>query len=114
MSQIDIEKLRDKAINDTEKIGDAPFNQGGITSNVVTSPEVLYPKIITSLLYIVGMVAVLALLYGGFLYITAGGEAEKAEKGKKVIIGSVIGLALIASAFVIYNTIIQGLQTGRV
>lgn len=115
MATINIEDLRSKATQSGgEKFGEFPFDKNGIISGQVSSPETLYPKIILGLLYVVATVAVLSLLYGGFLYITAGGEAEKAEKGKKVIVGSVIGIVLIASAFVIYNSLIKGIETGTV
>ena len=48
--------------------------------------------------YIMMTLAVLMIIYGGFLYITAAGDPEKAGKGKTVLTLSIIGIviALIA------------------
>ena len=48
--------------------------------------------------YIMMIIAVLMIIYGGFLYITAAGDPEKAGKGKTVLTLSIIGIviALIA------------------
>jgi len=44
--------------------------------------------------YILMLVAVLMIVYGGFLYISAAGDPEKATKGKTVLTLSIIGLAI--------------------
>ena len=50
------------------------------------------------------VIAVAYLIYGGFTYIT-GGE-KGAEKAKPIIINAIIGLFVIALAFVIVNTVV--------
>ncbi len=56
---------------------------------------------------IAGAIAVGFLIYGGFTYIT-GGE-KGAEKAKPIIINAIIGLFVIALAFVIVNTVVTAL-----
>ncbi|MFA5967324.1 MAG: hypothetical protein WC805_02310 [Patescibacteria group bacterium] len=56
---------------------------------------------------IAGAIAVAFLIYGGFVYIT-GGE-KGAEKAKPLIINAIIGLFVIALAFVIVNTVVGAL-----
>lgn len=51
--------------------------------------------------YAAGALAFIYLVYGGILYITAGGDAEKATKGRTAIINAVIGLIITLLAFVI-------------
>jgi len=50
-------------------------------------------------------IAILYLIYGGIVYIT-GGE-KGAEGGKKIIVNSVIGLAIIALAGLIVTTVLD-------
>ncbi len=52
-------------------------------------------------LLVAGVVAVVYLIYGGLLYITAGGDAEKATKGRTAIVNAIIGIIIIALAFLI-------------
>ncbi len=44
--------------------------------------------------YVVTLLTVLMIVYGGFLYITSAGDPKKSEQGKKVLLFSLIGLAL--------------------
>ncbi|MCX6785418.1 MAG: Ig-like domain-containing protein [Candidatus Komeilibacteria bacterium] len=59
----------------------------------------LIVQIVNIVLGFLGIVAVIVILYGGFIWMTAGGEAEKIEKAKKIIINAAIGLAIILSAY---------------
>lgn len=52
-----------------------------------------------------GGLAVLFLIYGGILYITGGAKAE--ETAKKVIMNSIIGIAVMAVSFVVAQIVIN-------
>lgn len=45
-----------------------------------------------------GVAAVLFILYGGYMYITAGGNAEQAEGGRKTLTNAIIGLIVVLLA----------------
>lgn len=55
----------------------------------------------------VGPLAILALIAGAIMYITAGGEEEGMNKAKRVIIASAIGIIIIYGAFAIVSTVIS-------
>lgn len=65
-----------------------------------------FGDLITFALGFVGLVTTAIILYGGFLYITAAGDPEKASKGKKLLGYSVTGLVIIILAFSVVNTLI--------
>lgn len=46
-------------------------------------------------LWVAGVLAAVYLIYGGVLYITAGGDAEKATKGRTALINAIIGIVII-------------------
>ena len=52
--------------------------------------------------------AVLALVIGGFMYLTAFGDEEQTGKAKKIIFNSMIALVIIYGAFAIVSTVISG------
>lgn len=54
-------------------------------------------------LTIVVFIAVLMLVYGGFEFITAGGRQTKISSGQNIISGTIIGLAISMTAYVIIN-----------
>ena len=51
------------------------------------------------LLGIVGAVTLLFFVYGGFLMLVSGGKMDMVDKGKKILINSVIGLTLVLFAY---------------
>lgn len=56
--------------------------------------------------YAIGIVITLGagmLVYGGFEFITAAGRPSKIDEGKRVILGTIIGLMISFTAFVIVN-----------
>lgn len=59
------------------------------------------------LLGFLGVVAILIVLYGGYLYMTSAGEQDKVTKAKKILINGVIGLVIIVSAFAIATFVIN-------
>lgn len=58
-------------------------------------------NIATWILGIVGSLALLMFIYGGFMFILSGGNAEKTAQGKQIIINAVIGLVIIFTSYTI-------------
>jgi hypothetical protein len=58
-------------------------------------------RIINVALGLLGIVAVVIILIGGFEWMTAGGNEEKVGEARKRIIAGVIGLAIILSAYAV-------------
>ena len=58
---------------------------------------------------LLGIVAVVIILIGGFTWMTAGGNEEKVGEAKKWIFAGVIGLAIILSAYALTNFVINSL-----
>ncbi len=67
-------------------------------------------KIIRALLGFLGLIAVIVVLYGGFTYMTAGGNEEKITKGKKILINGLIGLTIIFFSVAIVQFIISNIS----
>ncbi len=58
-------------------------------------------------LEIAAVLAVLALIYAGFRYITDMGDGGGIEAAKKIIIWTIVGILLILSSYAIVNTVIK-------
>lgn len=71
-----------------------------------TAKEILQ-TITKWLLSLVGTVAVISLLYGGFLYITSQGEEGRTEQAKHIILYSVIGIIIIGISAIVVNVVIS-------
>jgi len=64
-------------------------------------------RIINYVLAIVGVVALAYLIYGGFRYITSGGNEDTIEEAKKIIINAVIGIVVIGVAAALVNFVVK-------
>ncbi|MEA2064863.1 MAG: hypothetical protein U9O66_01020 [Patescibacteria group bacterium] len=58
-------------------------------------------RIIKIWLSVFGIVFLVLIIYGGFIWMTAGGSEEKIIKAKQIIINSSIGLAIVMMAYAI-------------
>ncbi len=68
-------------------------------------------KVIKTAMSLLGIVAVVIVLIGGFKWMTAGGNDEQVGEAKKWIFSGVIGLAIILSAYALASFIINQLVT---
>lgn len=59
-----------------------------------------------------GIVAVMMVIYGGILYVTAAGNQENIDKGKKIIMYAIVGIVIILLSFALVNTLLSGLGAG--
>ena len=63
--------------------------------------------ILNFILGFLGFIAVVYIIYGGFLYIMSGGDDGNVEKGKKIILNAAIGIIIILASFAIVNTVLK-------
>ncbi|MFH0840403.1 MAG: hypothetical protein V1865_00240 [bacterium] len=64
-------------------------------------PRVIAGNVIKILLALLGVIAVVLILYGGFLWMTAMGNDDKVAKAKSLIGAGIIGLLVILAAYAI-------------
>lgn len=62
--------------------------------------------IINLFLYIIGIIAVIMLIYGGFQYLTSAGSSDKVKNAKNTILYAIIGLVIAIFAYAIVNWVI--------
>lgn len=87
------------------QLGTEGYDQGLVASTDLKSYVL---KIVNFALGFLGLIAVLIVIYGGVLYVTAAGEDEKVGKAKKAIGYAAIGLLIVMGSFAFVNTIIRG------
>ncbi|MFA6457898.1 MAG: hypothetical protein WCV72_00725 [Patescibacteria group bacterium] len=68
--------------------------------------------IINWFLFFLGFIATIFLIYGGFLYITAGVSDDNIGKAKKIITYAAIGIILILIAAVLVNALLNMIAGG--
>lgn len=71
----------------------------------VSVPQLL-GRVINTFLGISGSVALVMFVYGGFLWLTSAGNAERIQQGKNAIVWATLGLMMIFGAYAIVNFVL--------
>ena len=71
----------------------------------------VFKKITNTILYIVGIIAVIMLIIGGIKYVISGGDSKKVTDAKNTVLYAIIGLVVAFLAFAIVNFVISALPT---
>ena len=77
------------------------------TGDQTTTVNSLLTKIINIFSVIVGVVAVVMIIVGGFRYITSGGKDEGVKTAKNTILYALIGLVVVALAQIIVKFVLN-------
>lgn len=88
-----------------------PSNVGGAIGLGTTDVRVTIARIIRTAMGLLGIIAVMIVLYGGFKWMTAGGAEEAVGDAKKIITSGIIGLIIILTAYAIASFVISSLVT---
>lgn len=83
---------------------DFPTSFAGFSSQDL---KVTIQNIVRIILGFVGFIFLLLLLYGGFTWMTSGGDEKKIMRAKKIITSAVIGLLITLSSYAIAGFIIR-------
>ena len=65
------------------------------------TPEAIIALVISIVLQILGVIFVVLMVYGGYLWMTAMGKEQQVTKAKDLFIAAIIGLIIIISAYAI-------------
>jgi hypothetical protein len=84
-----------------------------LTTGNLTGTGGLIDTVLSWVLGLAAAIAVIYLIYGGILYITAGGDAEKATKGRTALINAIIGIVIIALSYLIVTWVSDIIGGGR-
>ena len=66
-------------------------------------------SIINALFGFLGVIAIVGILAGGFIMMTAGGNSERTGEGQKVAVAGVVGLVIIFVSYALASFVIQQL-----
>ncbi len=64
-----------------------------------------FSTVVSIIIAFVGVIGVLYFVYGAFMLMMSGGNAQKAETGKQAMVQALIGVALVLVAFTVVNTV---------
>jgi TRAP-type C4-dicarboxylate transport system permease small subunit len=74
-----------------------------------TSIQILIGKVIDAVLGVVGSLALLMFIYGGFTWMTASGNEQSVTKGKNILMWAAVGLVVIFLSYALVKFIIKAI-----
>ena len=72
-----------------------------------------FKQVTNTVLYIVGIIAVIMLIIGGIKYVVSGGDSKKVTDAKNTILYAIIGLIIAFLAYAIVNFVISALPSSE-
>ncbi len=80
----------------------AGYDAGAMPADIIAS-------FIQAFLGLLGIIFIIIIILAGYNWLTAGGNEEKVEKAQKLIFRGIIGLIIIASAYIITGFVFKKL-----
>ena len=100
------QKIKDTLIRTGESAGFAPKGTGDNVNFIK-----ILGAYINGLLTLMGVLFLLLIIYGGFMWMSAAGNEDRVSKAKKIIMGAAIGIAIILLSMVITNFVLDIFST---
>lgn len=97
--ECDVTKVGDE---ERQTVSGSNFQKDNIAKTIWT----IILTVLTDLFFIVGMVAVVMIVYGGAQYVFSAGDTGMAMKARKTTTGAIVGLVIALLAHVAVNTIL--------
>ncbi len=86
--------------------------RGNGTPTELIGSNGVFTRITNTVLYAVGIISVIMLIYGGLRYVVSGGDSKKVTDAKNTIIYAIIGLIVAILSYAIVNFVINAIGGG--
>ncbi len=91
---------------------EAAYGSGAVNDDSKNIGIFVGTYIIKPVIGLTGLIFLVLTVYAGMIWMTSAGDSKRVEKAKSVLVASVVGALIIASAYVIVNTVIDSLSPG--
>ena len=75
------------------------------TSSTISNINLLVDRLVNLVGIIAGVILFFYLVFSGFQYLTAGGNADQAKKGQQGIVNAIIGIIIIVASYSLFQII---------
>lgn len=96
----------------TQSDGGPALTIGNPLGDNIKTPQQLIGRIINTALGLVGSLALLMFIYGGFMWMTAAGNDDRIKKGKETLTWATLGLIVIFSSYALVSYLIKNVIKG--
>jgi ABC-type Fe3+ transport system permease subunit len=85
----------------------------GVPTSLI-GPEGIFTQVTTLMLYVIGIVSVVMLIWGGLRYVVSGGDSKKVTDAKNTILYAIIGLIIAILAYAVIRFVINVVTEGQI
>ena len=72
----------------------------------ITGEDGVFKTITNVLLFLIGAISVIMIIYGGITYVTSSGDSTRVQNAKNTILYAVVGLIVAILAFAVVNFVV--------
>jgi hypothetical protein len=83
----------------------------GTPGELFDGPGSIFTTVVNVLLFLIGAISVIMLIYGGIRYTTSGGNSANVTAAKNTILYAIIGLIVAFLAFAVVNWVLGAVDT---
>ena len=85
---------------------DAAGSESGLVADLTGGDSSIFNSVVNAMLFIVGAVSVVMLIWGGIRYATSAGNSASVTAAKNTIMYAIVGLIISILAFALVNWVI--------
>ncbi len=89
-----------------------PYRGEGQPTDLFGGANAIIPKAINLMLFVVGVLAIFMMIYGGIRYVLSGGDNTRVKDAKNTILYAIVGLVVAILGYAIVNWIVQIVGSG--
>lgn len=83
----------------------------GVPTTLFGGSDSIFTTVVNVLLFLIGAISVIMLIYGGIRYTTSGGNSASVTAAKNTIMYAIIGLIVAFLAFAVVNWVLSAVST---
>lgn len=83
------------------------YQGAGQANNLISGNESVLKTIINTMLFIIGVLSIIMLIYGGIRYTTSGGKQDSVTAAKNTILYAIVGLVVALLGYAIVNWVLH-------
>lgn len=76
-------------------------------ANLFNGNDSMFKKVTNVLLFLVGAVSVIMLIFGGIRYVVSGGDSTAVQNAKNTILYAIVGIVVAILAYAVVNFVIS-------
>ena len=102
------EEVKEVEINNPAMAGAAAARADGMPAELLGNNGT-FTNLANTILYIVGLVSVVMLIFGGLRYVVSGGDSKKVTDAKNTVLYAIIGLIIAILSYAIVNFVLNAI-----